>query len=108
MFKTIKSKILIIAFIMLAVLLIAFICYVGIFRMKMKQLMLQNYAYSVNSFVQQIDDKVIRMQDNSQDLALLGSLFYKTDRSIRDSWIHEHCATTFIINGSNDEERFKQ
>ena len=81
MFKTIKSKILIIAFIMLAVLILAFIIYVGIFRMKMKQLMLQNYAYSVNSFVQQIDEKVIMMQDNSKDLALLGSLFYQTDRS---------------------------
>ena len=50
MFKTIKSKILILTFVMLAVLMLVFICYVGIFRMKMKQLMLQNYAYSVNSF----------------------------------------------------------
>ena len=82
MFKTIKSKILILTFVMLAVLMLVFICYVGIFRMKMKQLMLQNYSYSVNSFVQQINEKVIRAQDNSKDLALLGSLFYKTDRSV--------------------------
>ena len=82
MFKTIKSKILITAFIMLAVLMLAFVCYIGIFRMKMKQLMLQNYASSVNSFVQKMDEKVIRAEDNSKDLALLGSLFYQTDRSI--------------------------
>lgn len=32
----------------------------------------------------------------------------KTDRDIRDSWIHEHCATTTIINASSDADRFKQ
>ncbi len=32
----------------------------------------------------------------------------KTDRDIRDSWIHEHCATTTIINASSEAERFKQ
>ncbi len=32
----------------------------------------------------------------------------KTDRDIRDSWIHEHCATTTIINASGEQDRFKQ
>ena len=32
----------------------------------------------------------------------------KTDRDIRDSWIHQHCATTVIISGSREAERFKQ
>jgi len=32
----------------------------------------------------------------------------KTDRTIRDGWIKEHCATTIVINGSSEEERFKQ
>ena len=82
MFKTIKSKILVLALVMLAILMLAFACYAGIFRMKTKQLMLQNYSFSVNSFVQQIDEKVIKMEDNSNDLALIGDLFYKTDRSI--------------------------
>ena len=84
MFKTIKSKIIILAVtnIMLALLMLAVVFYAGIFRMKMKQLMLQNYGYSINTFVQQIDDKVIRAIDNSKDLALLGSLYYKTDRSV--------------------------
>ena len=82
MFKTIKSKILVLSFIMLTILMVVFICYVGIFRMKNKQLMLQNYSFSINSFVQQMDEKVIRVEDNSKDLALIGSLFYKTDRSV--------------------------
>ncbi|MBQ7449947.1 SpoIIE family protein phosphatase [bacterium] len=82
MFKTIKSKFLVWTFVMLAVLMLAFVSYIGIFRMKMKQLMIQNYGNSINAFVQQLDDKVIRAVDNSKDLALLGSLYYKTDRSI--------------------------
>ncbi len=82
MFKTIRLKIIVLSLIMLAVLISAVACYVGVFRMKTKQLMLQNYAFSINSFVQQVDEKIIRAEDNSKDLALIGSLFYRTDRSI--------------------------
>ena len=82
MFKTVKSKILLITVIMLAVQMIAFICYVHVFRVKTEDLMLSNYKYSVNKFVQEIDSKVLRLEDNSRDLAMIGSLFYKTDRSI--------------------------
>ena len=82
MFKTVKSKILLITFIMLAVQMIAFVCYVHVFREKTEDLMLSNYKYSVNKFVQEIDSKVLRLEDNSRDLALIGSLFYKTDRSV--------------------------
>lgn len=32
----------------------------------------------------------------------------KTDRDIRDTWIHQHCATTVVINASSEIERFKQ
>ncbi|MBQ4493986.1 MAG: TM0106 family RecB-like putative nuclease [Elusimicrobiaceae bacterium] len=32
----------------------------------------------------------------------------KTDRDIRDIWIHEHCKTTIVINAPSEEERFKQ
>ncbi len=82
MFKTIKSKILLIIVLILAILLVAFSCYAVVFRAKTKQLMLQNYSFSVNSFVHQINDKITRLEDNSKDLALIGSLFYRTDRSI--------------------------
>lgn len=82
MFRTIKSKIIIIAAVMLAILLVAFSCFVYIFKVKTQQLMLQNYGYSINTFVQNLNKKIVRIEDNSKDLALIGSLFYKTDRSI--------------------------
>ena len=82
MFRTVKSKILVLAFLMLVVLVAVFIFNIGTFKLKTKQLMLQNYSYSINSFVQEINEKVIRLEDNSRDLALLGALFYKIDRDI--------------------------
>ena len=82
MFKTVKSKILLIIIFMLAVQMLAFVCYVNVFREKTEDLMLSNYKYSINKFVQEIDSKVLRLEDNSRDLALIGSLFYKTDRSV--------------------------
>ena len=82
MFKTVKSKILITAILMLTVLMSAFACYTIISRMKTKQLMVQNYAFSVDKFVQDINKKIIRYEDNVLDLARIGSLFYKTDKSI--------------------------
>lgn len=82
MFKTIKSKILFITIMFIAVMMATVLCYTAIARMKTKQLMLKNYAFSINSFVQEIDEKILRMEDNSRDLALIGKLFYRTDKSI--------------------------
>ena len=81
MFKTIKSKILIMSILMLAVLMSAFACYTLISRMKTKQLMVQNYGDSVNSFVRDLDERVVKAEDNLKSLALIGGLFYRTDRS---------------------------
>ncbi len=80
MFKTIKSKILAITILMLAVLLAAFACYGIVFRMKTKQLMLQGYSFSIDKFAYEINEKIIDFENNSEDLALLGNLFYRTDR----------------------------
>ena len=82
MFKTVKSKILITAIIMLTILMSAFACYTVISRMKTKQLMVQNYVFSVDKFVQDINKKIIRYEDNSRDLARIGGLFYRTDKSV--------------------------
>ncbi|MBR6126406.1 SpoIIE family protein phosphatase [bacterium] len=82
MFKTVKSKILITAIIMLAFLMSAFAGYTLVSRMKTKQLMVQNYVFSVDKFVQDINKRIIRYEDNVKELARIGSLFYKTDRSI--------------------------
>lgn len=81
MFKTIKSKILLITFIMLAVLMSAFGCHTIISRMKTKQLMVQNYKFSISSFVEDIDDSILQIENNLKSLSLIGSLYYKTDRS---------------------------
>lgn len=81
MFKTIKSKILVMAILMLTVLMFAFACYTLIPRMKTKQLMVQNYGDSVNSFVRDLDERVVKAEDNLKSLALIGALFYKTDRN---------------------------
>ena len=82
MFRTVKSKILITAIIMLTVLMSAFACYTAVSRMKTKQLMVQNYVFSVDKFVQDINKKIIRYEDNVLDLARIGSLFYRTDKSV--------------------------
>ena len=81
MFKTIRSKILVVMLLMLAVLMSAFLCYTYIFRDKTKKLMLKNYSLSINTFVHELDKNILTFEDNARDLALIGSLFYKTDKN---------------------------
>ncbi len=81
MLKTIRSKILVVMLIMLTVLMFAFLCYTYIFRDKTKQLMLKNYSLSMNDFVQELDENILSFEDNSRDLALIGTLFYKIDKN---------------------------
>lgn len=81
MFKTVRSKIIITAIIMLTFLMCAFACHTIISRMKTKQLMVQNYVYSIDSFAGDIRHRIIKSEDNLKGLALVGSLFYKTNRS---------------------------
>lgn len=81
MFKTLKSKIVISTIVMLAFLMSAFTCHTIISRMKTKQLMVQNYRFSISSFAEEINDSVLKAEDNLKSLSLIGSLFYKTDRS---------------------------
>ena len=79
-FKTLKSKILAIAIVTLTILLAAFTCYASIFKVKTQQLMQQNYGLSINAFVNKINKNILQIEDNSRELALIGSLFYKTDK----------------------------
>ena len=80
MFKTVKSKVIITAILILALLMLVFGCYTIISRMKTKQLMVQNYGASISSFVENINDRVFKAEDNLKSLALIGSLYYQTDR----------------------------
>ncbi len=81
MFKTIRAKVIIATFIMLAFLMSAFACHTIISRMKTKQLMVQNYKFSIGSFVEEINDSALKAENNLNGLALIGGLFYRTDRS---------------------------
>ena len=80
MFKTVRSKIIIIAIIMLTFLMSAFAVHTIISRMKTKQLMVQNYGFSITEFVEKINDSILKVEDNLKSLALIGGLFYQTDR----------------------------
>ena len=82
MLKTIRAKILVVMLLMLAVLMSTFLCYTYVFRAKTKQLMLKNYSFSVNTFVQEMDENILSFEDTARDLALIGSLFYNTDKNV--------------------------
>ena len=63
MFKTLKSKITVTTIVMLALLLSAFGFLTVISRMKTKQLMVQNYSFSINaSFLEEIQYNNLNLQ----------------------------------------------
>ena len=72
MFKTVKAKIIIILIMMLTFLMSVFACYTIISRMKTKQLMVQNYKFSISSYVDEINDSVLQTTNNLNGLALIG------------------------------------
>ena len=41
----------------------------------------QNYVYSTDMFAEEINDRIIKSEDNLRNLAMIGNLFYITDRS---------------------------
>lgn len=82
MFKSLKSKIIFTSFIMLTLLMSVFIFFAIQSRMFTKQLMVQNYGYSINAaFVDNINDSIMTLEDNLKSLALIGGLHYRTSRS---------------------------
>ena len=81
MFKTLKSKIIVSTIVMLTFLMFAFGFFAIKSRMYTKQLMVQNYRFSIREFVEEVNISVLKAENNLKSLALIGSLFYKTDRS---------------------------
>lgn len=82
MFKTVKSKILITAIVMLTLLLSVFAFFAVYSRMNTKQLIIQNYRYDIDAkFVENLHDQILTLENNLRGLALIGGLYYKTDRS---------------------------
>ena len=82
MFKTIKSKIFVIAITVLAVISIVFAGYAYVFETNTKPLILDYYSRYIEVLKDEINNDIIKIENNSKDLALVGSLFYKTDKSI--------------------------
>ena len=81
MFKTLKSKILAIAIVVLTVITAVFTVYAYVFEIKTKPLILDYYSRHIEVLKDEINDDIINIENNSKDLALIGSLFYKTDRN---------------------------
>ena len=82
MFRSLKSKIIFTSFIMLTLLMSVFIFFAIQSRMFTKQLMVQNYRYSIDAaFVNDINDSIMTLEDNLKSLALIGGLHYRTSRS---------------------------
>lgn len=82
MFKTLKSKIIFTSFIMLTLLMSLFVIFAIQSRKSTKQLMVQNYGFSIDAlFVDDINDNIMTLEDNLKSLALIGGLHYRTSRS---------------------------
>ena len=80
MFKTLKSKIVITAIIMLTFLMFAVSIFAYYSRQSTKQLMVQNYRYFiVAEYLEEIYDNIVTLENNLKGLALIGGLYYKTD-----------------------------
>ena len=81
MFKTLKSKIIITAIVMLTFLMFAVSIFAYYSRQSTKQLMVQNYRYFiVSENLEGIYDNIVTLENNLKGLALIGGLYYKTDR----------------------------
>lgn len=82
MFKTLKSKILGISISILAVITLVFLTYCYVFENKTKPLILDYYSRYIEVLKDEISEDIIKIENNSKDLALIGNLFYKTDKNI--------------------------
>lgn len=82
MFKTLRSKILAIAITVLAVITVVFMVFAFIFENKTKPLVLDYYSRYIEVLKDEINDDIIKIENNSKDLALVGGLFYRTDKSV--------------------------
>lgn len=82
MFKTLKSKILAIAIAVLAVITVVFMAYAYAFESRTKPLVMDYYSGYIEVFKDEINNDIIKIENNSKDLALIGNLFYKTDKNL--------------------------
>ena len=82
MFKTLKSKIIAIAITTFAIITVVFTGYAYVFEINTNPLILDYYSRYIEVLKDEINKDVVKIENNSKDLALIGSLFYKTDKSV--------------------------
>ena len=82
MFKTLKSKILAIAITVFAVIIFVFLFFAYGFEIKTKPLILDYYSRHIEVLKDGINNEIIKIENNAKGLALIGNLFYRTDKSI--------------------------
>ena len=81
MFKTIKSKILLITLLMLITLSSLFCIFTFLYLKSSKNLILESYFHSIAVFADNINKEILKIEDNAKDLALQGEMFYKIDKN---------------------------
>ena len=82
MFKTLKSKILAIAIAVLAVITVVFMVFAYTFESKTKPLIIDYYSRHIEVLKDEINDDIIRIENNSKGLALIGGLFTEQTKAL--------------------------
>lgn len=80
-FNTVKSKIILISAIMLLTISILLGFFAYIYLQNGKVLLLKSFSYHIENFAEKINKDVIKIENNAQDLALQGELFYQIDKN---------------------------
>ena len=80
-FNTIKSKILIIALLMLITLNSLFCVFTFFYMRSSKSLIIESYFHSIAVLADNINKEILKIEDNARDLALQGELFYMIDKN---------------------------
>ncbi len=89
MFNDIKRQMMAVVLSMFFALSTVLCIYSYIFLKNTKALLIDSYSHSISVFAESINKDVLRIENNSEDLALMGSLFYKAgqDKTIAKSAI---------------------
>ena len=80
-FNTVKSKIILISAIMLLTISILLSFFAYIYLQNGKSLLLKSFSYHIANFAEKINKDIIRIENNAQDLALQGGMFYQIDKN---------------------------
>lgn len=80
MLNTIKSKILIIVLSTFVILISALLMFGFLSYKNSGKLIIQSYYYSIAVLVQNLNKEIVEIENNAQDLAILGNLYYNAGK----------------------------